>query len=172
MKSYHLTSSKYPTNRINLNYRLNYLFDWKPRSWKDLRNHAEKSESNGKIPTLKNGAFNRGRSSTLYEYVEPRNVTFILVQVLPIPYQFSWTLNFLERIRSLTDTRTWHKPTWHKPSQHTWHKPTWHKLKKIIKLNLITSRFHSISIWSISFLLDKLSSGRPIDQRRDASKAM
>jgi hypothetical protein len=35
----------------------------------------QKSESNGKIPTLKNGAFNRGRSSTLYEYAEPRNVT-------------------------------------------------------------------------------------------------
>ena len=35
----------------------------------------QKSESNGKIPTLKNGAFNRSRSSTLYEYVEPRNVT-------------------------------------------------------------------------------------------------
>jgi hypothetical protein len=35
----------------------------------------QKSESNSKIPTLKNGAFNHGRSSTLYEYVEPRNVT-------------------------------------------------------------------------------------------------
>jgi hypothetical protein len=35
----------------------------------------QKSESNGKIPTLKNGAFNRGRLSTLYEYVEPRSVT-------------------------------------------------------------------------------------------------
>ena len=31
--------------------------------------------SDRKIPTLKNGALNRGRSSTLYEYVEPRNVT-------------------------------------------------------------------------------------------------
>jgi hypothetical protein len=50
----------------------------------------QKSESNGKIPTLKNGAFNRGRSSTLYEHVEPRNVTSFI----------SPTTNSLPLIRS------------------------------------------------------------------------
>jgi hypothetical protein len=45
------------------------------RTLKGFQISCRKSESNGKIPTLKNGAFNRGRSSTLYEYVEPRNVT-------------------------------------------------------------------------------------------------
>jgi len=41
----------------------------------DFLRKVPRSISDRKIPTLKNGKFNRGHSSTLYEYVEPRNVT-------------------------------------------------------------------------------------------------
>jgi hypothetical protein len=52
-----------------------YLCDDSHRTLKGFQISCRKSESNGKIPTLENGAFNRGCSSTLYEYAEPRNVT-------------------------------------------------------------------------------------------------
>ena len=41
----------------------------------DYYTNCARRISDHKIPTLKNGALNRGRSSTLYEYAEPRNVT-------------------------------------------------------------------------------------------------
>jgi hypothetical protein len=52
-----------------------YICDDLHRTLKGFQISCRKSASNGKIPTLENGAFNCGRSSTLYEYAAPRNVT-------------------------------------------------------------------------------------------------
>ena len=59
--------------------------DFRPQDYNFEKRYAPYNErafkkcarriSDRKIPTLKNGKFNRGHSSTLYEYVEPRNVT-------------------------------------------------------------------------------------------------
>jgi len=87
-----------------------------------LRPHAEriseimqKSESNGKIPTLKNGTFNRGRSSTLYEYVKPRNVTeFISPTTKFLTTDSRWkvksaALRLLRAELKLVDHETYHR---------------------------------------------------------------
>jgi hypothetical protein len=62
------------TVRYDLHRRLIYLRLSAPYAeWISVI--VQKTSSDGKIPTLKNGALNRGRASTLYAYVEPRNVT-------------------------------------------------------------------------------------------------